>query len=78
MSIDHVFWSANREGMTHGHRLAFHRSRVLQWLMGIRSVPQQSSSGGLAMDGITWIALVLTVGLIVYLTAALLKPENFS
>ena len=30
------------------------------------------------MDGITWIALVLTVGLIVYLTAALLKPENFS
>jgi K+-transporting ATPase KdpF subunit len=30
------------------------------------------------MDGITWIALVLTVGLIVYLAVALLKPENFS
>ena len=30
------------------------------------------------MDGTTWFALVLTIGLIVYLTAALLKPENFS
>ena len=30
------------------------------------------------MDGTTGFALVLTVGLIVYLMAALLKPENFS
>lgn len=30
------------------------------------------------MDGTTWLALVLTVVLIVYLTVALLKPENFS
>ena len=30
------------------------------------------------MDGTTSFALVLTVSLIVYLTAALLKPENFS
>jgi K+-transporting ATPase KdpF subunit len=30
------------------------------------------------MDGTTWFALVLIVGLIVYLTIALLKPENFS
>jgi K+-transporting ATPase KdpF subunit len=30
------------------------------------------------MDGTTCFALVLTVGLIVYLMAALLKPENFS
>ena len=45
---------------------------------GLVAFLRSPASGGLTVDWTTMLALVLAVGLVVYLTAALLKPEKFS
>ncbi len=51
---------------------------LLLWLLGAHQVSRQPANGGLNVDGTIILALVVAAVLVVYLTAALLKPEIFS
>ena len=56
-----------------------YRGGCLLWRLG-RFGPtlQQPEGGGMSMDWTTILALLVTIGLVGYLTIALLVPERFS
>ena len=53
-------------------------SRILPWLLWPRALFQRPPYGGLDMDSTMILAIVMVLGLVVYLSTALLKPEKFS
>lgn len=53
-------------------------SRLLRRLVWPCTLLRQPIDGGLTVDWTTILALVVTVVLAIYLTAALLTPEKFS
>ena len=54
------------------------RSRLFSRLLRPRPILRPLENGGLNVDWTTILALVVAVGLAIYLTAALLGPEKFS
>jgi K+-transporting ATPase KdpF subunit len=64
--------------MNHGRYLVAGGVGFLCMLRWRGTVPGQLTSGGLMMDWTTVVGLVVAVGLVIYLAAALLKPEKFS
>lgn len=64
--------------MAHGLRVACGRDRTLRRVVGTRAALRRDEGGGVVVDGITLLALVVVVALGGYLLVALLKPEWFS
>jgi K+-transporting ATPase KdpF subunit len=58
--------------------MALGRFGVLRRFLRSAAILRQPSSGGLTVDWTTALALIVAVGLAVFLTVALLKPEKFS
>ena len=68
----------SREGTTHGHRVDCGGTRFFRRLLWAGQPLRQPACGGLNMDWTMWLAILIAVGLVVYLAAALLIPEKFS
>lgn len=57
--------------------MALGRFRILCRFLRCAATLQPSASGGLSVDWTTALALCVAVGLAVFLTVALFKPEKF-
>lgn len=66
------------EELDYGHRMALGGRRILRRLCWPRATLRQPARGGLIVDWTLIAAFVVTAGLVVYLSAALLMPEKFS
>ena len=68
----------SREGTSNGHRVDFGGTCLFRGLLWAGQPVRQPACGGLNMDWTMILAILISVGLVVYLTAALLIPEKFS
>jgi K+-transporting ATPase KdpF subunit len=67
-----------REEIKHGYFMDIGSDAIFRWVFGADFFIGLLAFGGMSMDWTIILALVIATVLVVYLAAALLKPEIFS